>query len=95
MAWFLYLIKANDNTLYTGITTDVARRFHEHNSQSKKASKYLRGRTPLKLIGCVEVDSRSEATKLEIEIKKMSPKGKLTLFNYENPKAKQNANPKP
>ena len=48
IAWFLYLIRCKGGQLYTGIATNVERRFAEH--QSGKGSKYLRGKTPLQLV---------------------------------------------
>jgi putative endonuclease len=48
--WFVYLILCGDDSLYCGIATDVSRRFSEHESQSPKSAKYLRGRHPLKLV---------------------------------------------
>ena len=48
-SWFVYIIRCGDLSLYTGIATDVDRRFAEHESQGAKAAKYLRGATPLDL----------------------------------------------
>ncbi len=50
LQWHLYMVRCRDGTLYTGIATDVARRFLEHQRNSNKASKYLRGRGPLELV---------------------------------------------
>jgi len=68
--WFLYLIRCKDGSLYTGITTDVARRFAEH--QSGKGAKYLRGKAPLTLALQQKIGSRSAALKAEAAIKKLS-----------------------
>ena len=48
--WFIYLIRCRDTTLYTGISTDVARRFVEHQHDKVKGSRYLRGKGPLQLV---------------------------------------------
>jgi len=48
--WFLYVIRCKHGKLYTGITTDVERRFAEHESNDKKGAKCLRGKTPLTLV---------------------------------------------
>jgi len=48
--WYLYMVRCRKGTLYTGIATNVARRFGEHQSNSTKAAKYLRGRGPLALV---------------------------------------------
>ena len=70
--WFLYLIRCKHGRLYTGITTDVERRFEEHNSSDKKGSKYLRGKAPLELVMKKKIGSRGMALKIEAEVKKLS-----------------------
>ena len=67
--WFLYLIRCRNGTLYAGISTDVARRFAEHQSGAPKGSRYLRGKGPLQLVFQTVVGDRSTATKLEIQVK--------------------------
>lgn len=68
--WFVYMIRCRDGSLYTGITTDVARRFAEH--QAGKGAKYLRGRAPLTLVFRQQIGSRSAALSAEAAIKKRS-----------------------
>ena len=58
--------------MYTGITTDVKRRFEEHESGDKKGSKYLRGKAPLKLVMKKRVGDRSMALRIEAKVKKLS-----------------------
>ncbi len=70
--WKLYLIRCRDNTLYCGITTDVQRRFAEHQSGSARAARYLRGRRPLELAFYCSVGTRSQALRLEYLVKKQS-----------------------
>ena len=65
--------------LYTGITTDVTRRFEEHESGDKKGSKYLRGKAPLKLVLKKRVGDRSMALKIEAKVKNL-PKNKKELL---------------
>jgi len=77
--WFLYLIRCRNGRLYTGITTDVERRFGEHESGDKKGSKYLRGKTPLTLVLKKRVGDKSMALKIEAKVKKM-PKTKKELL---------------
>ncbi len=77
--WFLYLIRCNNGRLYTGITTDVERRFEEHESGDTKGSKYLRGKAPLKLVLKKKVGNRSMALKIEAKVKKL-PKTKKELL---------------
>jgi putative endonuclease len=79
--WSVYLIRCGDGSLYTGIATDVERRFSEHVEQGPKAAKYLRGRLPLDLVYRKEIGNRSEASKEELRIKRMGVKGKLALVN--------------
>ncbi|MDQ6958810.1 MAG: GIY-YIG nuclease family protein [Mariprofundaceae bacterium] len=77
--WFLYLIRCKDGALYTGITTDVDRRFAEH--QSGKGAKYLRGKASLTLAFQQKIGSRSAALKAEASIKKLSKADKETIIN--------------
>lgn len=77
--WSVYLIRCGDGSLYTGIATDVDRRFAEHLSQGPKSAKYLRGRLPLEIVYRREIGTRSEASKEELRIKSLSAKGKLAL----------------
>ncbi|MFC6978951.1 GIY-YIG nuclease family protein [Microbulbifer taiwanensis] len=74
--WFVYLIRTNGGALYTGITKDVQRRFAEHRDGGPKAAKALRGRGPLKLEFHQAVADKSEALKLEMQIKKWSKEKK-------------------
>lgn len=78
--WSLYILRCGDGTLYTGIATDVDRRFEEHLSQGPKSAKYLRGKLPLELVYRREIGTRSDASKEELRIKSLSRKQKLTLI---------------
>lgn len=80
--WYLYLIRCANGHLYTGITTDVARRFNEHQSNGPKAAKYLRGKGPLTLMYQEQVGTRSDALKREIAVKKLSRVRKLALIEF-------------
>lgn len=78
--YFIYIVQCVDNTLYTGITTELSRRIEEHNS-SDKGAKYTRTRRPVKLVYSEEHTNRSHASKREYEIKKkMSRVEKLKLI---------------
>jgi len=70
--WFVYIVRCADDSLYTGITKDVDRRIQEHNEGDKLAAKYTRARRPVVLAYQETCESRSVATKREIEIKKLS-----------------------
>jgi putative endonuclease len=73
--WFVYVLRCGDGSLYTGITTNVARRLAEHASGGPRAAKYLRGRGPLELAFSVPVGGKSAALSLERWIKRQ-PKGR-------------------
>jgi putative endonuclease len=73
--YYLYIIECVDNTLYTGITTNVSRRLKQHNAG--KASKYTRSRRPVRLLVSYLVGNRSEASKEEYRVKKLKRKEKL------------------
>ena len=77
--WFLYLIRCKDNSLYTGITTDVKRRFKEHQGNDRKGSKYLRGKAPLKLVLKKKIGDKSLVSKVEAKVKKL-PKTRKELL---------------
>ncbi|MDB4318751.1 GIY-YIG nuclease family protein [Akkermansiaceae bacterium] len=78
--WSLYILRCGDGSLYTGIATDVDRRFSEHESQGPKGAKYTRGKLPLEILYRCEVGNRSEATKEEMRVKALSRKQKLALI---------------
>jgi len=76
--WYIYILECSDGTLYTGITTDVNRRLLQHNSG--KGAKYTRARLPVVLRAVFEAQNRSEASKEEYRIKKLSRQEKLKLL---------------
>lgn len=78
--WTVYIVRCADDTLYTGITKDVARRVEEHNSNGVLAASYTRARRPVVLVYQEAVASRSEALKREHQIKQMSRKEKERLL---------------
>lgn len=77
-SWFVYILRCADGTLYTGITTNLARREQEHNSE-KKGARYTRSRRPVVLVYSEEAADRSEASKREYAIKKLPLNGKMEL----------------
>lgn len=78
--WFVYIIKCADGSLYTGVATDVDRRFAEHEAGAPKGAKYTRGKGPLELVYQREVGTRSEACKEELRVKSLSKEQKLALI---------------
>ena len=73
--WYLYMVRCRDGSLYTGITTDVARRFAQHQGKDDTGAKYLKGKGPLTLVFEKKLGSQSLALKAEARIKKL-PKAK-------------------
>ena len=81
--YFVYLLRCADGSIYTGITTDVARRLAEHKAGS--ASRYTRARGARKILWSERHKNRSTATKREAQIKKLSRKAKLGLIKQTKP----------
>ena len=79
--WYLYILRCRDNTLYTGITTDVQRRLEAH--RSGKGAKYTRGRAPLELVYQQTCGTHSQALKRELEIKALKREEKEQLIRSE------------
>lgn len=78
--YYLYIVQCSDNTLYTGIATELERRIKEHN-ESDKGAKYTRVRRPVALVYSEIYPDRSTASKREYMIKKkMSRAEKLKLI---------------
>lgn len=78
MNWQVYIIRCTDDALYTGITTDVERRFFQH--VNGKGAKYFRGRDPRAVVYMESGHTRSTASKREAEIKKLSRNEKCRLL---------------
>ena len=78
--WFLYVVHCSDGTLYTGVTTDIGRRIHEHNTGSRGA-KYTKTRRPVRLIYRVGFENRSIAQRAEHKFKKLTRKQKNEVIN--------------
>jgi len=78
--WFVYMIRASDERLYTGITTDVERRFKEH-CGSVKGARFFRGRQPLEVVFTENHPDRGSALRREAAIKGLSRELKLELIS--------------
>lgn len=74
--YFVYMLRCEDGSLYTGITTDVERRFSEHLGKDGKGAKYTKVHRPIKIEKVIEAESRSDASKLEYKIKQMTKEDK-------------------
>ena len=88
-AWWVYMIETHQHTLYTGIATDIERRFSEHLacyektplSKAKKGAKYFRRYKPVDIVYRESFDSRSEASQREYAIKQLSSAEKRKLLD--------------
>ncbi|GHA11572.1 hypothetical protein GCM10008090_21680 [Arenicella chitinivorans] len=84
MSWFVYMLYCADDSLYTGITTDLERRVNEHNHCAHKAARYTRARRPVKLAYAEPCESRSAASQREHQLKRLSRSEKLNLVYHSN-----------
>ena len=75
---YVYILLCSDNTLYTGWTNDLECRIRTHNAGT--GAKYTKMRLPVKLVYSEIFNTKSEAIKREIEIKKLSRRKKLELI---------------
>lgn len=80
-AWFVYLLRCADQTLYCGITTDLDNRLTVHNLG--KGAKYTRSRTPVEIVAVSRALTRSDALKLEYRIKQLPACSKRTELEKE------------
>ncbi len=76
----MYILRCADNSLYTGITTDIERRLSEHNSDQKRAASYTRSRRPVKLVYSESHPDRAAASRREAEIKQLDKTKKEQLI---------------
>jgi putative endonuclease len=73
------MVRCADDSLYSGITTDLKRRIEEHNSSTKKAAKYLRAKKPVVLVYSEKYKDRNSALVREAEVKKLTKPQKEAL----------------
>ena len=76
--WYVYILECRDKTLYVGVTKNLTERLDKHNKG--KASKYTRGRTPVKMIFTEEHAAKTSALKRENELKGWTRAKKLALI---------------
>jgi len=81
--WFVYVVRCADDSLYTGISTDVSARIAAHNAG--RGARYTRARLPVRLVHVENKKTRSTALKREAAIKALPRAEKLTLFPAEEP----------
>ena len=77
--WFVYLLRCSDGTLYCGIATNLTKRLRQHNGELVGGAKYTKVRQPCELVYSEILANRSEASKREAAIKKLSKQSKEVL----------------
>lgn len=82
--YYVYILRMSDNSLYTGITTDLKRRINEHVHKLKPAAAYTKSRDVVSLEAVWTTEDRSSASKLEAQIKKLPKLKKEDLVKNPN-----------
>lgn len=85
MAYYTYILRCEDGSLYTGITTDLMRRFAEHEGQGGKGAKYTASRRPIRFEAAWKLPDRSHASKLEYRLKTLTRQEKELLIQGKTP----------
>jgi putative endonuclease len=84
-SWTVYIIRTEKDRLYTGITTDLTRRFDEHANDLSKGAKFFRSDKPVEIVYSEKYENRSQASVREAQIKKLTRKQKeLLVLEYHN-----------
>lgn len=78
--YYVYMLRCQDDTIYTGITSDINRRMAEHFFKDKKSAKYVRSHTAKQIEAVWQCENRSAASKLEFYIKKLNKNKKEKLI---------------
>ncbi len=76
--WYIYIIECCDDSLYTGITNDIPKRMKTH--KEGKGSKYVRSKGFARLLHAISAQNKSEAAKIEYQIKQLQRNDKITFF---------------
>jgi putative endonuclease len=76
--WYVYLLRCNDGSFYTGMTSDIGRRIDEHN-HGPRGARYTRARRPVVLVYSERCESRSAAARREWEIRRLTRAAKQLL----------------
>lgn len=81
MAWYTYMLRCSDDSIYTGITTDLVRRLVQHRAgKTRGGAKYTSARHVLGFECAFECPGRPEASRLEAQLKKLTRAQKLSLI---------------
>ena len=78
--WQVYLLQCADQSLYVGVTTDLARRLQQHNGQLAGGARYTQARRPVALVWSEACDSRSDAQQRERALRRLSREQKLAII---------------
>ena len=78
--WQVYLLQCADQSLYAGVTKDLARRLQQHNGQLAGGARYTKARRPAVLVWSEACDSRSDAQQREYALRRLSRAQKLALI---------------
>ena len=78
--YYIYMLRCKDNSIYTGITTDISRRMKEHFNKEKRCAKYTLTHSAKKLEAFWVAENKSLASKLEFNIKKLKKQEKENLI---------------
>ncbi len=84
--WFFYILRCADDSLYSGITTDLERRLREHNEDAAGA-RYTRGRRPVSLAYSERLPGRAQALRREYAVKQLDRAAKLQLLANATPQS--------
>lgn len=88
--WYVYFLRCADNSIYTGVTTDIKRRETEHNTNNKLGAKYTRVRRPVRLVYAESHPDRSSACQREFALKRLTKNKKEQLIEtYQLDKSEQ------
>ncbi len=82
--YYVYMLRCKDNSIYTGITTDINRRMREHFKKTEKCAKYTRYHIAQKLECVWQTDNRINASRLEYYIKRLTKEEKERLIIDKN-----------
>ncbi|MDH3687983.1 MAG: GIY-YIG nuclease family protein [Gammaproteobacteria bacterium] len=82
--WYVYIVRCGDGSLYTGIAKDVERRVAEHNGSNLLSARYTRTRRPVELVYQEGLETRSDASRREHQIKQLTKEEKEVLINQAN-----------
>lgn len=78
--WSVYFVRCSDNTLYTGITNNLARRLRQHNGEIQGGAKYTLARRPVTLVYTEICEDRSHASRREYQLRHLPRSKKLALI---------------